>query len=56
MLVGTDVLTMKVEGHIASGVFVHLSVCPSRFLMYSITLETCMLLFLNFLYGVLMKI
>ena len=35
----------KLEGHIASGSFIRLSVCLSRFLIHSITLEMCMLLF-----------
>ena len=35
----------KLEGHVASGAFVHPSVRSSRFLMHSITLEPCMLLF-----------
>ena len=35
----------KLEGHIASRVFVHPSVHSSRFLMHNITLEPCMLLF-----------
>ena len=33
----------------------HSSICSSHFLMHSITLEQCMLLFWNFLYGFLMK-
>ena len=43
----------KLEGHIASGAFVHPFIRSSRFLMHSITLEPCMLLF--FLYGLVKK-
>ena len=45
----------KLEGHIASGLFVRPSVRSSRFLMHSITLEPWKLLFWNFLYEFLMK-
>ena len=45
----------KLEGHIASGAFIHPSIHSSRLLMHDITLETWMLLFWNFLYGFLMK-
>ena len=49
----------KLEGHIASGLFVRPSVRPSVrsscFLMHSITLKPWMLLFWNFIYGFLMK-
>ena len=35
----------KLEGHIASGAFIHPSIHSSRLLMHDITLETWMLLF-----------
>ena len=35
----------KLEEHIASGAFICSSFRPSHFLMHSIILETCMLLF-----------
>ena len=41
----------KVGRHIASGLSLRLFVRSSHFLVHSITLEPCMLMYLNFMYG-----